>query len=245
MPKVGFVSDVQISTSETGINVKCSPSNRGETPTQYVIRVFDRATKSVIEKRVVDLDKSTIEQVEKHGVDFGGLTSGQQVRVGVRQKVGSVRGRMVNYIVTVGEVEFPPLLARHYMYQVPAGEPTPEDAVGEPTRHVSLLDGVWRRYNPKTRWVANEMYLYYERLEEAEKKLAVAEAVLSSFNANNPGSPDPRPQWAVDRAREEVAAQQSVNDKVLAEKMKAADVRYPPENLTQDQVRWVERPKQR
>ena len=246
MAKVGFVTNVQIQTSDGQITVKCTPAYSDDAPTHYVMRLMDTETRDVIERKVIDLTPDVVKDVESNGVVFNkNLTNGQTVKLSIRQKVDNQRGRMLSYVLTVGEQEFMPLRAGHYMDQIPAGEPTPEDAVGDPTRHVRLLDGEWRRYNPRTRWIASEMSIYYEWLEEAQEKLDDAEDALEEFEKNNPGVTQSFEKIYVEVAQAEVATQRAKIKTMLEEKKAAAAVRYPPERWTQNDTRWVERPKRR
>ena len=238
--KPSFVSEVVIQTEDTTLAVRWQPPRRGPEPDRYVVVLRDDQGKRVKGGRVV------VEATAPLQASFEGLASKATYKVSVRGVAGKAKGRLVQYIVALG-ADVEPLSSKNYMYYCQAGEPTPDDAIGEPTRHVKLINGIWQRYDPRREYVANALWWYYAEVSKAEEELPRAEEALAIWREANPDVPIEHPILA---HRVDLARQAVVNTKrtLQIEEKKAfeeAAKRFPAEDLGINDGRWVERPKPR
>ena len=236
--KPNFVGQIRITTTDTSLEVEWDAPYRGVDPDEYVVGLRNARGKMIKStRRVVDAN-------DEQKVSYDGLEAGSVVRVAVRGKTGGERGRWLVTTVVLGDNP-PALPDSHYMYQVAAGEEIPEDAIGAPTRHVRLENGIWTPYNPGREYKTNAMWWWYDLLDQNEDNVVKAKAELDEWLEANPDVEYQHPVLQV-RYDHAVQAVEATHVSIAKEEAKVdaeIAVRYPPENLTIDDVRWVQRPK--
>ena len=235
-----FVGQIRIDTTSTSLTVEWDPPYRGaDIIDRYIVRLRNLGGKNVPQtKRVLQSDAEL-------SVTYEDLIENGTYKVAVRGR-GEKPGRWIVTTVVLGENP-PALPDSHYMYQIPAGEPTPDDAMGQPTRHVRLENGVWTPFDPAREYKANQMWWWYNQLDEYEEKVEITKDALDEWNEANPDSPIEHPVLAFEHQLA-VEGVQNIRNRIVAEEKQIDEevkVKFPPEEYTQDQVRWVQRPKQR
>lgn len=236
--KPSFVTDVQIQTDDTTLSIRWSAPPRGAAPDRYAVVLRDAQGERVEGGRLV------IQATDALQASYKNLEPRATYKVSIRGLAGKAKGRPIQYVVALGS-DVVPLSTKNYMYFIKGGEPTPEDAIGAPTRHVKLIDGVWQRFDPGRAYKANQLWWYYDEVSKAEEALKQAEAKLAEWKEANPDIPIDHPvlasklklaRQAVDNTKQRLLAEEEGVDAEIAR-------RYPPEDLGIDDDRWVERPK--
>lgn len=236
--KPNFVGQVRIDTTETSLSVEWDLPFWREAPEEYVVVLRNTRGKVVNNtRRMVPADKEL-------KVSYTDLDDSATYRVAIRGKTEKQKGRWVVTTVTLG-TNPPALPDSHYMYQVAAGEETPEDAIGKPTRHVRLEKGVWTPFNPGREYKTSAMWWWYDELDQAEETIDMRKEELDKWIEQNPDTPTDQTILSIlyDVA---LAEKKTILERIVEEERKVdAEIsrRYPPENYTVDDVRWVQRPK--
>lgn len=240
MPRPNFVGQVRLNSTKTSLDVEWDAPYRGVEPNEYIVVLRD-VDGNVIKdtRRVVDADND-------QQVSYTDLTEGGTYRVAIRGKAGRQRGRWIVTTVTLGDNP-PALPDSHYMYMVAAGEETPDDAIGSPTRHVRLENGVWTPFDPGREYKANQMWWWYNQLDASEENIVKTKEALDTWKEENPNAEFDHPIISTDY---EFAVQETeaIRKKIAEEEAKVdAEIalRYPPEEYTVNEARWVQRPKLR
>lgn len=126
--------------------------------------------------------------------------------------------------------------------QLAAGEPTPPNAVGEPTRHVRAVPGTadYERFDPVAECIAADGGGAVSFQQSAVDTVEEIYNKWQDLADANPGV-----QYFADEAAKRKAdldAARAKLDEVKAKLATDCEAKFPPENLTQDDVRWVQVP---
>ena len=126
--------------------------------------------------------------------------------------------------------------------QLAAGEPTPPNAVGEPTRHVRAVPGTadYERFDPVAECIAADGGGAVSFQQSAVDTVEEIYNKWQDLADANPGV-----QYFADEAAKRKAdldAAKAKLDEVKAKLASDCEAKFPPENLTQDDVRWVQVP---
>ena len=232
-----FIGQTRIKTTETSIEVEWDAPYRGEAPGQYIVRLRN------VDGKVIKNSKKVINGSDERKVIYEDLESLGTYKIQLRARSGNQKGYWSSFTVILGS-DVPSLPDNHYMYQIPAGEDTPEDAIGSETRHVRLENGRWVRFDPAREYASNKLWWYHNELDKAEESVAPAKAKLDEWNEQYPDGPEhPLFTHKYQMAIEAVASVKQQLSDAQAEVNEEIARLYPPESFTKDQVRWVERPK--
>ena len=230
----GFVTEVDITTTGDSLSMTFDAPKIGATPKDYIARLRHMNGEPVPgSRKVVD--------VESRSVKYEDLEEGTY-RVGVRARAERGKGRWLYWLVTLG-ADVEPLPAKHYMYFIRAGEETPDDAIGTPTRHVKLINGIWSRFDPVRVYISNDTWWHVNEVSLAEERFAAAKDAQEAWDEEHPGVNHPLLLHNVGMAAEAVQITKAKLIEAEAKAKAEAEAKYPPENLTQGDARWIERPR--
>lgn len=237
--KPNFVGQIRINTTTTTIDVEWDAPYHYPNTEKYIVMLRNANNRKI---------KNTRQVIGENGealqASYADLKEGGEYKVAIRGIVEGKKGRWLVATVTLGENP-PALMDNHYMYQVAAGEETPSDAYGEPTRHVRLENGVWTPFDPAREYKINALWWWYQELDKYETACIDTEDALEDWREAHPDSPIDHPLLkhkyelaceGVDNVRKRIEEEEKEAEEEIA-------VRYPPEELTVNDVRWVQRPK--
>ena len=232
----GFVRNVDLHSFGSSLSATFEAPRYGEEPDRFIVALRD------MEGNRIDGSRQVIQADAPLEVRYDDLEEGKTYKIGFRARAGVARGRWLYYMVTVGS-DVAPYNPKFYMYFVEAGEPTPVDAVGEPTRHVRLYEDGWRRYDPIQAYVAVDTWWHFSEVTLGEERLDAAKTAVDDWMEDNPDVENQMLGFKLLFAEKELEAARANWQKAEAAARAEAEAKYPPENLTQEDGRWVERPR--